>query len=136
MSEEGNKFEITEDDIAEVISEMTGIPLGKLDRGEKARLKNLEAALSERVKGQQRAIRSVAKSIRRARSGMRDGKRPVASFLFCGSTGVGKTELCKALADTYYGQEKDMIRIDMSEYMDRFSTSRLIGYVCLKLHVG
>ena len=87
--EEGNNFEVTEDDIAAVISEMTGIPLGKLDRGEKERLKNLEVALSERVKGQQKAIRSVAKSIRRARSGMRDGKRPVASFLFCGSTGVG-----------------------------------------------
>ena len=124
---EGNKFDVTEDDIAAVISEMTGIPLGRLDRGEKSRLKNLEAALAARVKGQSAAIRSVAKSIRRARSGMRDGKRPVASFLFCGSTGVGKTELCKALADTYYGQEKDMIRIDMSEYMDRFSTSRLIG---------
>ena len=127
MKEDGDNFHVTEDDIASVISEMTGIPLGKLDRGEKSRLKNLEAALAERVKGQPLAIRSVAKSIRRARSGMRDGKRPVASFLFCGSTGVGKTELCKALADTYYGQEKDMIRIDMSEYMDRFSTSRLIG---------
>lgn len=120
-------FEVTEDDIAEVISEMTGIPVGKLDKGEKGRLKNLEVALEERVKGQRPAIRSVAKSIRRARSGMRDGKRPVANFMFCGSSGVGKTELCKALAEVYFGQEKDMIRIDMSEYMDRFSTSRLIG---------
>lgn len=126
MNEKG-VFEVTENDIAEVISEMTGIPLGKLDTGEKARLKNLEAALEARVKGQRPAIRSVTKSIRRARSGMRDGKRPVASFMFCGSTGVGKTELCKALAEVYYGKEKDMIRIDMSEYMDRFSTSRLIG---------
>jgi ATP-dependent Clp protease ATP-binding subunit ClpC len=125
--DDSDTFNVTEDDIASVISELTGIPLGKLDRGEKARLKNLETALAERVKGQPLAIRSVAKSIRRARSGMRDGKRPVASFLFCGSTGVGKTELCKALAEIYYGKEKDMIRIDMSEYMDRFSTSRLIG---------
>lgn len=94
MSEEdGNNIQVTEDAIAQVISEMTGIPLGKLDLGEKARLKNLEAALTERVKGQQQAIRSVAKAIRRARSGMRDGKRPVASFLLSGSTGVGKTEL-------------------------------------------
>ena len=91
MREEGDSMNVTEDDIADIISEMTGIPLGKLDRGEKDRLKNLEAALAERVKGQRPAIRSVAKSIRRARSGMRDGKRPVASFLFCGSTGVGKT---------------------------------------------
>lgn len=95
MREEGDTFHVTEDDIADVISDLTGIPLGKLDLDEKARLKNLEADLAARVKGQPAAIRSVAKSIRRARSGMRDGKRPVASFLFCGSTGVGKTELCK-----------------------------------------
>lgn len=118
---------VTEDSIAGVISEMTGIPIGRLDTGEKARLKNLEQQLQQRIKGQDPAVRTVAKAIRRARSGMRDGKRPVSSLLFCGSTGVGKTELCKALAETYYGNEKDMIRIDMSEYMDRFSTSRLIG---------
>lgn len=127
MQEDGESFVVTEDAIEEVISQISGIPLGKLDTGEKARLKNLEEELEKRIKGQSPAVRSVAKSIRRARSGMRDGKRPVASLMFCGPTGVGKTELCKALAETYYGQEKDIIRIDMSEYMDRFSTSRLIG---------
>ncbi len=118
---------VTEDAIERVVSEITGIPVGKLDTGEKARLKNLEEQLKQRIKGQDPAVRTVAKAIRRARSGMRDGRRPVSSLMFCGSTGVGKTELCKALAETYYGREKDMIRIDMSEYMDRFSTSRLIG---------
>jgi ATP-dependent Clp protease ATP-binding subunit ClpC len=127
MAEEGDTFYVTEDTIAQVISEISGIPIGKLDTGEKERLRNLEEDIQKRIKGQSAAVRSVAKAIRRSRSGMRDGKRPVASLMFCGPTGVGKTELCKALAETYYGQEKDMIRLDMSEYMDRFSTSRLIG---------
>jgi ATP-dependent Clp protease ATP-binding subunit ClpC len=127
MAEEGDTFYVTEDTIAQVISEISGIPIGKLDTGEKERLRNLEEDIQKRIKGQNAAVRSVAKAIRRSRSGMRDGKRPVASLMFCGPTGVGKTELCKALAETYYGQEKDMIRLDMSEYMDRFSTSRLIG---------
>jgi ATP-dependent Clp protease ATP-binding subunit ClpC len=118
---------VTEDAITQVVSEITGIPVGRLDNGEKARLRSLELDMGKRIKGQERAVKSVAKSIRRARSGMRDPKRPVASFLFCGPTGVGKTEVCKSLADTYFGREKDMIRIDMSEYMDRFSTSRLVG---------
>lgn len=126
MNDEEN-FYVTEDSVTAVISEMSGIPLGRLDTGEKSRLQNLEEEIGQRIKGQEPAVRAVAKSIRRARSGMRDGKRPVSSFLFVGPTGVGKTELCKALAETYYGQEKDMIRIDMSEYMDRFSVSRLIG---------
>lgn len=89
MNEEGESFFVTEDSIADVISEITGIPLGKLDTGEKARLKNIEAEMEKRIKGQSPAVRAVAKSIRRARSGMRDGKRPVASLLFCGPTGVG-----------------------------------------------
>jgi len=127
MQEDEENYYVTEDSIAEVVAEVTGIPVGRLDTGEKARLRNLEEALGKRIKGQNAAVKLVAKAIRRARSGMRDGKRPVASFLFAGSTGVGKTELCKALAETYYGQEKDLIRIDMSEYMDRFSTSRLVG---------
>jgi ATP-dependent Clp protease ATP-binding subunit ClpC len=127
MQEEGETFYVTEDSIAQIISEISGIPIGKLDTGEKARLRNLEVDIQKRIKGQSAAVRSVAKAIRRSRSGMRDGKRPVASLMFCGPTGVGKTELCKALAETYYGQEKDMIRLDMSEYMDRFSTSRLVG---------
>jgi ATP-dependent Clp protease ATP-binding subunit ClpC len=123
----GDTLYVTEDSIAQVISELSGIPIGKLDTGEKARLRQLEQDIQTRIKGQGAAVRTVAKAIRRSRSGMRDGTRPVASLLFCGPTGVGKTELCKALAETYYGQEKDIIRLDMSEYMDRFSTSRLIG---------
>jgi len=118
---------VTEDAINLVISELTGIPIGRLDTNQKVRLRNLEIDMGKRIKGQSRAVKSVAKAIRRARSGMRDPLRPVASFMFCGPTGVGKTELCKSLADTYYGREKDMITIDMSEYMDRFSTSRLVG---------
>ena len=89
MVEEGENFYVTEDAITEVISEITGIPMGKLDTGEKSRLRNLEEELEKRIKGQSQAVRSVAKSIRRARSGMRDMKRPVASFMFCGPTGVG-----------------------------------------------
>eukprot|EP00535_Pseudo-nitzschia_heimii_P005497 CAMPEP_0197186300 /NCGR_PEP_ID=MMETSP1423-20130617/13635_1 /TAXON_ID=476441 /ORGANISM="Pseudo-nitzschia heimii, Strain UNC1101" /LENGTH=973 /DNA_ID=CAMNT_0042637571 /DNA_START=95 /DNA_END=3016 /DNA_ORIENTATION=- len=127
MAEEGETFYVTEDSIQTVIAEITGIPVGRLDTGEKNRLKNLEQELEKRIKGQHAAVRSVSKAIRRSRSGMRDGKRPVSSLLFCGPTGVGKTELCKSLAETYYGEEKSMVRIDMSEYMDRFSTSRLIG---------
>lgn len=127
MNNDEENYFVTEDAITEVISEISGIPIGRLDTGEKARLRNLELEMGKRIKGQERAVKAVAKSVRRARSGMRDGKRPVASFLFCGPTGVGKTEVCKALAETYFGQEKDMIRIDMSEYMDRFSTSRLVG---------
>jgi ATP-dependent Clp protease ATP-binding subunit ClpC len=94
MREEGERFYVTEDAIEEVVAEITGIPVGKLDNGEKARLKNIEKELEKRIKGQSPAVRSVAKAIRRARSGMRDGKRPVASLLFCGSTGVGKVRRC------------------------------------------
>jgi ATP-dependent Clp protease ATP-binding subunit ClpC len=97
MAEEGETFYVTEDAIEAVVSEITGIPVGKLDTGEKARLKNLEAELEKRIKGQAPAVRAVAKAIRRARSGMRDGKRPVASLLFTGSTGVGKDMLNEGL---------------------------------------
>jgi ATP-dependent Clp protease ATP-binding subunit ClpC len=120
-------FVVTEENIATVVSEISGIPVGKLDRDEKAKLVRLEQDIADRVKGQDAAVRSVAKAIRRARSGLRDQTKPVATFMFCGPTGVGKTELCKALAQTYYGREKDIIRIDMSEYMERFSVSRLVG---------
>ena len=89
MVEEGENFFVTEDAITEVVSELTGIPMGKLDTGEKSRLKNLEEEMKMRIKGQDPAVHSVAKSIRRARSGMRDMKRPVATFMFCGPTGVG-----------------------------------------------
>ncbi|KAL9181327.1 hypothetical protein ACHAXT_010132 [Thalassiosira profunda] len=120
-------FVVTDDNIATVVSEISGIPVGRLDRDEKARLMRLEADIAKRVKGQDEAVRSVARAVRRARSGLRDQTKPVATFMFCGPTGVGKTELCKALAQTYYGREKDIIRLDMSEYMERFSVSRLVG---------
>lgn len=94
MREEGERFVVNEDSVEEVIAEITGIPVGKLDTDEKTRLKNLEQELEKRIKGQSPAVRSVAKAIRRARSGMRDGKRPVASLMFCGSTGVGKVWHC------------------------------------------
>ena len=120
-------FVVTEDAIAKVVSQISGIPVGKLDRDDKAKLMRLEEDISNRVKGQDVAVRSVARAIRRARSGLRDQSKPVATFMFCGPTGVGKTELSLALAQTYYGREKDIIRIDMSEYMERFSVSRLVG---------
>lgn len=118
---------VTEHTIAELISEMSGVPIGKLESSEMSRLRRLEEELEARVKGQPKACSAVARAIRRARSGLRDPKRPVASFLFCGPTGTGKTELCKTLAETYYGSEKDMIRIDMSEFMASHSVSRLTG---------
>ena len=119
--------DVTENDISEIISQWTNIPIGKLTSTESSTLMSLESSLAERVKGQQRAIKSIARAVRRARSGLRDAGRPVASFLFCGSTGVGKTWLAKSLAAQYYGSEKDMIRIDMSEYMEKHTASRLTG---------
>jgi len=118
---------VTENTIANVIAEWTSIPIGKIETDETERLILLEEELTNRVKGQARAVRSVSRAVRRSRAGMRDTGRPVASFMFCGPTGVGKTELCKALAQTYYGSEKDMVRIDMSEYMEKHSVSRLTG---------
>jgi ATP-dependent Clp protease ATP-binding subunit ClpC len=118
---------VTEDTIMELISEWSGIPLGKIELSEQEKLLSIESILSQRVIGQKRPIVSVSRAIRRARSGLHDPKRPIASFMFCGPTGVGKTELCKSLADVYYGNEKDMIRIDMSEYQDRYTVSRLTG---------
>jgi len=118
---------VTEHSVAQVLSEWTNIPLGKLESDEMQRLLFLEDELTARVKGQQKAVSAVARAVRRARSGLRDPKRPIASFMFCGPTGTGKTELCKTLAQTYFGSEKDMIRIDMSEYMEKHSVSRLTG---------
>ena len=118
---------VDEKTIAQVVSEWSGVPVGKMETGEMDRLRLLEEEMTERVKGQSRAVRSVARAIRRARSGLRDPRRPIASFLFCGPTGTGKTELCKTLAATYFGSERDMIRIDMSEYMEKHSVSRLTG---------
>jgi len=118
---------VDEHTVARVISEWSSIPIGKLESDEMDRLQLLEDEMEKRVKGQERAVRSVARAVRRARSGLRDTTRPIASFLFCGPTGVGKTELCKTLAETYFSSEKDMIRIDMSEYMEKHSVSRLTG---------
>lgn len=118
---------ITEENIAEVISNWTGIPAKKITEDENEKLKNLEKALHERVVGQNEAVEAVAKAIRRGRVGLKDPKRPIGSFLFLGPTGVGKTELSKALAEVLFGDENAMIRIDMSEYMEPHSVSKLIG---------
>ncbi len=118
---------ITEENIAEVISNWTGIPASKITEDENVRLKNLEKNLHERVVGQNEAVEAVAKAIRRSRVGLKDPKRPIGSFLFLGPTGVGKTELSKALAESLFGDENAMIRIDMSEFMEPHSVSKLIG---------
>lgn len=114
-------------EIEEVVSNWTGIPLKKLEEGESEKLLKLEGALHRRIVGQEEAVRAIARSIRRARSGLKDPKRPVGVFLFLGPTGVGKTELAKTLAEYLFGDEKALIRFDMSEYMEKFSVSRLIG---------
>ena len=118
---------ITEENVAEVISSWTGIPSKKITEDENIRLKNLEKALHERVIGQNEAVEAVAKAIRRGRVGLKDPNRPIGSFLFLGPTGVGKTELSKALAESLFGDQNAMIRIDMSEYMEPHSISKLIG---------
>lgn len=114
-------------DIMAVVSGRTGIPLGTLSRSEKQQLLSLEATLSGRIVGQDSAVKAAADAVRRGRSGLSEGKRPIAAMLFTGPTGVGKTALCKALAEAVYGDEKSMIRVDMSEYMEKYSVSRLIG---------
>jgi len=121
------KSEITEDDIAQVVSKWTNIPVTKLSEGEAEKLLKLEETLSQKVKGQDEAIKAVAKAIRRSRIGINDPKRPIGSFLFLGSTGVGKTELTKALAQALFDSESKMIRLDMSEFMEAHSVSKLIG---------
>ena len=118
---------ITEENIAEVISNWTGIPANKITEDENVRLKNLEKNLHKRVIGQNEAVEAVSKAIRRGRVGLKDPKRPIGSFLFLGPTGVGKTELSKALAECLFGDENAMIRIDMSEFMEPHSVSKLIG---------
>ena len=118
---------IGEENIAEVISTWTGIPAKKITEDENEKLRNLEKSLHERVIGQDEAVEAVAKAIRRGRVGLKDPKRPIGSFLFLGPTGVGKTELSKALAESLFGDENAMIRIDMSEYMEPHSVSKLIG---------
>jgi ATP-dependent Clp protease ATP-binding subunit ClpC len=120
-------IKITEEHISEVVSDWTGVPLKKLEMSEMERLLNLEAVLHERVIGQDDAIKAVAKAIRRARSGIKDPRRPTGVFLFLGPTGVGKTELAKTIAEYLFGDEKALVRIDMSEYMEKFNVSRLVG---------
>ncbi len=118
---------LTEEDIAEVVSSWTGVPVQKLTQSENEKLKNLEETLHKRVIGQNEAVEAVAKAIRRGRVGLKDPNRPIGSFLFLGPTGVGKTELSKALAESLFGNENAMIRIDMSEYMEPHSVAKLIG---------
>ena len=118
---------VTENEIAKIIERWTGIPVAKLVEGEKEKLLHLEDTLHQRVIGQDEAVRSVAEAIMRSRAGIQDPDRPIGSFLFLGPTGVGKTELAKALAECLFDDEKNMVRIDMSEYMEKYSVSRLIG---------
>jgi ATP-dependent Clp protease ATP-binding subunit ClpB len=121
------KEEVTDEDIARVVSSWTGIPVNRLQEGEKHKLVRMEQRLGDRVVGQQKAITAVSNAVRRARAGLQDENRPLGSFLFLGPTGVGKTELSKALAEFLFDDESAMIRIDMSEYMEKHSVARLIG---------
>ncbi|MBX5466266.1 MAG: ATP-dependent chaperone ClpB [Firmicutes bacterium] len=129
LAQEGRllREEVTEQDIAQVVAKWTGIPVARLMEGERAKLLHMEERLGERVIGQRRAIEAVANAVRRARAGLSDPRRPLGSFLFLGPTGVGKTELAKALAEFLFDDEGALVRIDMSEYMERHSVSRLIG---------
>ena len=122
-----NRGTVGEEDIAKVVAGWTGIPVTRLTEDESQRMLKLEEVLHKRVVGQDEAVTAVAKAIRRSRVGLKDPKRPIGSFLFLGPTGVGKTELCKALAEVMFGSENDMIRIDMSEYMEKHTVSRLVG---------
>ena len=119
--------QIGAEEIAEVISNWTGVPVQRLAETESEKLRNLEKVLHSRVIGQNEAVTAVAKAIRRGRVGLKDPKRPIGSFIFCGPTGVGKTELCKALAEALFGDESALIRVDMSEYMEKHSVSKLVG---------
>ncbi len=121
------KEEVTADEIADIVSKWTGIPMTRLMEGELAKLVHMEERLHERVVGQDEAIEAVSDAVRRARAGLKDPRRPIGSFLFLGPTGVGKTELARALASFLFDDEHAMTRIDMSEYMEKFAVSRLIG---------
>ncbi|KXS20544.1 hypothetical protein M427DRAFT_94463 [Gonapodya prolifera JEL478] len=118
---------VTADDIARVVSKATGIPVQNLVRGEREKLLGMESALRERVVGQEEALQAVCEAVRLSRAGLQSERRPIASFMFLGPTGVGKTELCKAIASFLFDSESSIIRVDMSEYMEKFATSRLIG---------
>lgn len=132
MKKQGQKetpteLEVTEHDIAEVVALWTSIPVQQMEQKESDRLLKMEDVLHKRVIGQEDAVKAVSKAIRRARSGLKDPNRPIGSFMFLGPTGVGKTELAKALSESMFGNEEALIRVDMSEYMEKFSTSRLVG---------
>ena len=124
---EANRPTVTAEHVAEVIAMMTGVPVTKLTEGESERLLRLEDTLHQRVIGQHDAIVAISKAIRRARVGLKSPNRPIGSFIFCGPTGVGKTELAKALAEAMFGSEDNMLRVDMSEFMEKHSTAKLIG---------
>jgi ATP-dependent Clp protease ATP-binding subunit ClpB len=121
------KEEVDAEDIAEVVAKWTGIPVSRMLESERTKLLHLEDRLHERVIGQEEAVRAVADAIRRSRAGLQDERRPIGSFIFLGSTGVGKTELARALAEFLFNDENALVRIDMSEYMEKFSVSRLLG---------
>ena len=121
------KEEVDEEDIAKIVSKWTGIPVDKMLEGEVRKLVEMEGRLRERVVGQDEALKTVANAIRRSRAGLSDPKRPIGSFLFLGPTGVGKTETARALAEFLFDDEQAMVRIDMSEYMEKHAVARLIG---------
>ncbi len=127
QDKEQKKLVVTEEDIADVVSAWTKIPVKKLTQGETEKIRNLENELHKRVVGQDEAVNAVARAIRRGRVGLKDPKRPIGSFLFLGPTGVGKTELSKALAEAMFGSENSLIRVDMSEYMEKQSVSKIVG---------
>ena len=118
---------VTEEDIAQIVAAWTGIPVNKMTRSESEKLLQMEDTLHGRIIGQDEAVVAVSKAIRRARVGLKNPNRPIASFIFSGPTGVGKTELTKALASYFFGSEEAMVRLDMSEYMERHTVSKLIG---------
>ena len=121
------KEEVDAEDVAEVVSKWTGIPVNKMLESERSKLLRLEDELHKRVIGQNEAVAAIANSIRRSRTGLQDADRPIGSFIFLGTPGVGKTELARSLAEYLFDDEHALIRIDMSEYMEKFSVSRLIG---------
>ncbi|MBQ8869709.1 MAG: ATP-dependent Clp protease ATP-binding subunit [Oscillospiraceae bacterium] len=124
---EKEKSEVTTQDVAQIVAQSTGIPVSQLSREESERLLKIEETLHKRVIGQDDAVSAIAKAVRRSRVGLKDPKRPIGSFIFLGPTGVGKTELCKALAEGLFGDENAMLRLDMSEYMEKHTVSRLVG---------
>ncbi|MCK8606683.1 ATP-dependent Clp protease ATP-binding subunit [Apilactobacillus ozensis] len=126
---ENDNYSLTEtgEDIANIVHEWTGIPVNQMTKSDSAKLVNLEKILHKKIVGQDEAVSAIARAIRRARSGLKNPNRPIGSFIFLGPTGVGKTELAKDLAETMFGSKDDMIRVDMSEYMEKYSTSRLVG---------